>query len=365
MSGVLIVDGHEDLSMAALADGRDYLGSARAVREVELAAGFESDNGVCMLGLAEWLRARVGVIVATVATIPRSLANHGELSYATVQGAHQQALAHIDLYRRWERSCGAIRVVTDRRGLEEVVSVWDDEQARESDRWVGLVLLMENADPIRTPAEVSFWVEQGIRLVGPAWHANRYSGDTRAGGPLTPLGRELLVEMGRAGLVLDLTHMSEEACLEALETYAGPIVATHAHARRTVKGASRLLSDEVVHGIVARGGIVGVLPLNWALRARSESASSDAAVSLDAVVDAIDTICQIAGDAQHVGIGTDFDGGQGSEETPAELDTIADLPKLSMALAGRGYTDEDVAGIMGRNWLAFLSNHLPGVPSSG
>lgn len=94
---------------------------------------------------------------------------------------------------------------------------WADIDAPESARRVGLVLLMENADPIREPGEVVFWAEQGIRLIGPAWHANRYSGDTRDGGTLTSLGRQLLAEMAGLGLTLDLTHMSEEACLEALD----------------------------------------------------------------------------------------------------------------------------------------------------
>jgi membrane dipeptidase len=355
---LLIVDGHEDLAMNALADGRNYLTSAHAIRASETEAAFESPNGVCMLGLADWLAARVAVIVATVQTIPRRLANPGELSYATCEGAHQQALAHLDLYRRWAATSPQLELVIERGDLDAVLGSWADAQAAESQRRIGLVLLMENAEPIREPNDVGFWFEQGIRLIGPVWHANRFGGDTNDGGPLSPLGRDLLEEMGRLGIALDLTHMSEPACLEASQTYEGPIVATHAHARRSVDSV-RLLSDRVIEAIVERDGVVGVLPLNWALLAGWRVDDGKDAVTLDAVVDAVDAVCQIAGDAMHVGIGSDFDGGQGAESAPAELDTIADLPKLSRVLAARGYPDADIAAVMGENWSAFLRRLLP------
>jgi membrane dipeptidase len=353
---LLIVDGHEDLSMGALAEGRNYLTSARAIRALEAEAGYENPNGICMLGLAEWLAARVAVIVATVQTIPRSLANPGEMSYATIEGAHQQTLAHLDLYRRWAEVCPQIELVSQERELDAVLATWALD-APESDRRIGLVLLMENADPVREPAEIAFWAAQGICLVGPVWHSNRYGGDTKEGGSLTPLGRQLLVEMGRLRLALDLTHMSEEACLEALDSYEGAVIASHAHSRRTAD-KPRLLSDRVIEGIVARNGIVGVLPLNWALDSNWCASDGKDAITLDAVVDAIDDVCQIAGNADHVGIGSDFDGGQGAESAPAELDTIADLPKLATAVARRGFAADEVTAVMGGNWLRFLRANL-------
>jgi membrane dipeptidase len=355
---IIIVDAHEDLSMNALADGRDYLTSAHAIREIEAEAGYENPNGTCMLGLADWLEARVAVIFATLQTIPRRDANPGELSYATVEAAHQQALAHLGLYRRWEATCSQLKLVTTCRELDAVVHSWADADAADSQRRVGLVLLMENADPVRSPAEVAFWAEQGVRLIGPAWHANRYCGSTNEGGPLTDLGRQLLAEMGRSGLTLDLSHMSEPGCFEALATYEGAVVATHAHSRRTTD-TPRLLSDAVIEGIVARDGVVGVLPLNWALDPTWRPTDGKESVRLTRVVDAIDAVCQIAGDARHVGIGTDFDGGQGAESAPAEIDTIADLPRLAGALASRGFADDEIGAVMGGNWLRLLSREFP------
>ena len=337
----MIVDGHEDLAFNTLAHGRDYLSSALAIREAEEGSPVVDLNGLCMLGLPEWLAARVAVILATVLTIPRSHAESGELSYVNEEGAYRQGVAQLDLYRHWEEECEQLRVVRD------------GSQLAPAEGTVGLVLLMENADPIRSPDELGFWVDQGLRVIGPAWHSNRYTGDTRAGGGLTDLGRSLLAEMDSLGVVLDLTHMSDEASFEALEQFDGSVVATHANSRRTVD-RPRLLSDRAIEAIAEREGVVGILPANWALVPDWKRADGKDAVTLSAVVDAIETVCEVAGDVRHVGIGTDFDGGQGAESAPAELDTIADLPKLADALAARGYSDEDVAGIMGGNWLRVL-----------
>ena len=101
------------------------------------------------------------------------------------------------------------------------------------------------------------------------------------------------------------------------------------------------------------------MPLNWALSSSWRASDGKGAVTLAAVADAIDAVCQIAGDALHVGLGTDFDGGQGAEAAPAELDTIADLPKLASALEARGFTDPDIAAVMGGNWISFLHRRLP------
>jgi membrane dipeptidase len=289
--------------------------------------------------------------------IPRPHAHPGELSYSTVEGAHQQALAHMDLYRRWAATSPHIDLVTKREHLDSVLASWG-EGSGEQPRRVGLVLTMENADPIRSPNEVAFWTDQGINVIGPAWHSNRYSGDTREGGPLTRLGRQLLAEMAALGLTLDLSHMSEEACLEALATYDGAVIASHGHSQRTAQ-KSRLLPDRVVQGVVARDGVVGVMPLNWALDVTWKRSHGKLAVTLERVVDAIETVCQIAGDAAHVGLGTDFDGGQGSESAPAELDTIADLPSLAPALRARGFGDADIRAVMGENWLRLLRRRLP------
>lgn len=356
---MLIVDGHEDIAYNTLVDGRDFLSSALAVRAAEAHDSFQSFNGDCMLGLPDLLEGGVAVVFATLLTIPRSETFKGEPGYPNPEAAHQIAMAQLGIYRRWAAADSRVSLILDQEDLGGVLASWASYPDDGSDtRRVGMVLLIENADAIRSPDEVAFWYEQGVRLIGPAWHSNRYTGSTIDGGPLTAAGRQLLDEMERVGMALDLSHMSEQACDEALARYDGPIVATHANPRRMVP-MERLLSDATIGRLVERDGIVGIMPLAWALDPSWKEHRNRANVSLDAVVDAIDIVCQIAGDARHAGIGTDFDGGQGAEAAPSELDTVADLPKLADHLARRGYDQDDVTAIMGGNWLGFLRQHLP------
>jgi membrane dipeptidase len=338
----MIVDGHEDLALNVLADGRDYLTSAREIRELEAEAGLESANGRCMLGYEDWRAADVRVIVATIQAIPREHAQPGEPTYVTIEAAYRQARAQLEIYRDWDAHDERLKIVATRPQLDELLA---DGEAP-----IGLVLLMENADSIRDVDELSWWWERGLRFIGPAWHSNRYSGSAMTGGRLTDLGRNLLDEMGRIGFVLDITHMSDESTREALDRYDGVVVATHANARRTVE-LERLLAADVVREIAARDGVIGVLPLRWALDGDT----------LDAVVGAIDDLRELTSSTRHIAIGTDFDGGQGAEAAPAELDTIADLPKLAEALERRGYSSDEIEGIMSGNWLRVLERALPSV----
>jgi membrane dipeptidase len=355
---MIIVDAHEDLAFNVLADGRDYLTSAHVTRAAEAGGPVPTTNGLCMLGLPEWLAANIAVIFATVTTIPRTHARGGEPTYPNPEASYQQALPQLAIYRHWAATHPQIVLIERRGDLDAALATWAIPPEAAERRQVGLVLLMENADSIRTPAEVGFWYEHGVRLIGPAWETNRYTACSYDSGPLTPLGRALLDRMQRLGMILDLSHMADEACREALARYDGPVVVTHANPRSLVP-LPRLIPDDVIAGIVVHDGVVGIMPLNWALDPTWRKGNPKAGVGIDVVVNAVDVVCDLAGDALHVGIGTDFDGGQGAESAPAELDTVADLPRIADALSRRGYIDEAVEAIMGENWLRVLRRSLP------
>jgi membrane dipeptidase len=176
---------------------------------------------------------------------------------------------------------------------------------------------MEHADSIRTRAEVGFRHAQGLRISGPAWHSKRFTGSARDGGPLTAHGRKLLAAPSRLGMALDRSHMSEEACLEALATYAAAIMASLANLQCLLP-LSRLLSERVLTEVARRDGVLGVIPVHWALVANWRQQARET-IPVDRVAEAIDGVCQIVGDARHVELGTDFDGGQGAECTPRGL----------------------------------------------
>ena len=234
-------------------------------------------------------------------------------------------------------------------------------QAGVEEHPVGLAILMEGAEGVRAPAELEAWWKRGVRLIGPAWAGNRFCGGTREPGPLTREGFALLEAMASFGFTLDLSHMDEQAALQALDEYPGKIIASHANAAALLEAAdsNRFLSNRLLRGLLERGGVIGVVPYNRFLVWGWTPADGRGVVRLEDLVAQIDYICQMAGDARHTGLGSDFDGGFGLQSVPAGIDTIADLQSLVPILAEKGYTDSDIAAIMGENWLSLLRESLP------
>jgi len=203
----------------------------------------------------------------------------------------------------------------------------------------------------------------GLRLIGLSWAGTRYAGGTREPGPLTEDGRRLVKAMMNYNFTLDLSHMDEQSALESLDLYNGPIVASHSNCLALLPNfpTNRHLSDRVIRGVIERDGVIGIVPFNAFLKSGWSRAKGSAReeVPLDVVAAHMDHVCQLAGDARHVGIGSDYDGGFGLQSVPPEIDTIADLQKLIPLLIARGYSESDTANILGSNWLNFLEKNLP------
>lgn len=353
---MLIVDAHEDIAWNVLTFGRNYSRSVAETRAAEAETDIPALAGQTLLGWPDWIRGNVAVVFATLFATP---ANHelvicGEPAYQTVEEAHQLYAAQVDIYHRLAvdhpDKFYIIRTQTDlSRGL------LDWQQGR---RRVGLVLLMEGADAIREPAEVAWWYDQGLRIIGPAWCRTRYAGGTGAPGPLTQAGQVLLEEMAKLKLILDLSHLADDAVAGALAGYPGPVIASHANARALLPGNSseRHLTDETVRQIAARQGVIGLVLFNRFIK---EGLPARDQVTLEDVVAHIDHYAQLAGHTRHLGLGSDFDGGYGLENIPTGLDSIADLGRLGQALDRRGYPAADIEGILGGNWLALLQRTLP------
>lgn len=356
---MLIVDAHEDIAWNALTFGRDPTRSALHYRCTEVGSDAVKYNGSRTVGLPEWLLGHVGVIFATLFSAPASKCQGAwdTQIYADPEEAHRCASGHLDFYRRLAGEHELVELIENRGQLEAVVSSWADGVDL-TERRVGLVMLMEGADPIRQPGEAEAWFERGLRIVGLAWDATRYAGGTYTPGPLTELGRELLEVMADVGMILDLSHADEPAYLEALDRYEGTVIASHSNPRRFNPG-SRGLSDEMIANLVERDGVMGIVPYNRFLKPGHLRGDPKSDVTLDDVVAAIDHVCQLSGDALHVGIGSDFDGGFGAEDIPDGMDTVDDLSKIGAALARHGYAPADVAAVLGENWLRILRRGLP------
>jgi membrane dipeptidase len=274
----------------------------------------------------------------------------GPQVYANAEEAHAFGQEQLDFYHRLAEQEERIALVGSLDALDEVLESWEGASPR-----VGIVPLMEGADPIREPAEAELWFERGVRLVGLSWKAGtRYAGGDAAPGPLTDLGRELLEVMADLGMILDVSHLAEESFYEAVDRFEGQVVATHANPRALVP-TLRQLSDEMIRRLVERGGVIGIVPANAFLRPDWRTTPA----TLDDVVAAIDHVCQVVGDAEHVGVGSDFDGGFGADDTPVALDTVADLGHIGLALGEAGYDEAHIEAVLGGNWLRVLRRTLP------
>ncbi len=358
---MLIVDAHEDLAWNMLTFGRDYSLPAAETRRREAGTDIPQQNDDTLLGWPEYQRGQVALVFATLFAAPlrAGVGSHDTQVYANERQARHLYSAQLDLYERLaDEHADQFRPVQSRGDLQAVLDHWHSDSEHHP---VGLVVLMEGAEAVRSPDELEEWWQRGVRLIGPAWAGNRFCGGTNEPGPLTSEGYALLEGMASLGFTLDLSHMDQEAALQALDAYPGRIAATHANAQALLKGydGNRHLPDRVIQGLLERDGIIGVVPYNGFLLAGWRRGDRRDLLSLQHIVAQLDYICQMAGDAKHAGLGTDFDGGFGLQSTPPGIDTIADLQKLAPLLAEKGYSQEDIGAILGGNWLDLLQTGLP------
>lgn len=344
----IIVDGHQDIAWNRLGIGRDFLES---VAEKRLREGDEPAHGegVALVGWPEIQAANIRVIFATiwVQPIDSSYPAPGP-RFSNLTQARQQALDQLDYYQAIAQRA-SVTIVKTQRDLYLAID--------EPSYHLGLVLLMEGADPVGKPKELKSWVKRGIRIIAPVWQTNRYGHSSDDPGPLTSLGCSLLAEMMSLGCVLDTAHMSDETSLQAADNFPGVIVNSHSNCRALVSG-ERQISDLIIQTIASHGGVIGIMPWSVAAKAHRTHSSTKDEFSLRDVVAHIDHVCQITGSSSHVGVGSSFDGGFGSESAPVEIETIGDLPKLATTLAKLGYSELDIKKIMSDNWLGVLSKVL-------
>jgi membrane dipeptidase len=362
-----LIDAHQDLAYNVLEFGRDYTRSAAQTRQIERETGSWAPafNGLSMLGYPDYREARTAAVFATLFAAPERgrLGEWQQVFYRTPDVAHKIYRRQLDVYHRMcDDHPDKFALVRTRSDLTAAIERLDGrEQMDPPSGPVGLIVLMEGAEGVRSVDELELWWEGGVRIIGPAWIGTRFCGGTREPGPLTAEGEALLEAMPDFGFALDLSHMDEQAALQALDSYEGQLLASHANCLALLKGSdsNRHLSDPAISGIVERGGVIGVVPYNAFLKTGWKKGDNRAEVTLEDLIDHIDHICQLAGDAAYAGIGSDFEGGFGRDETPVGLDTIADLHAIAPLLEARGYGPDDIAGILGGNWARLMAAALP------
>jgi membrane dipeptidase len=351
---MLIIDAHLDLEWNALQWNRNIQHSVYTIRTRESHLS-GAGRGQGTVALPEMRQGRIALCFATLLarSTGRAIQN---LDYSSPYQAYGIAKGQLAYYRALNEA-GKIRLITNKMDLDEHIDSWlewelDTTRAQPT---IGLVISMESADPILTPEQLPAWQDAGVRIIGPAHYGpGRYAGGTSTELGLAFEGRQLLHEMDSLDILLDLTHFSDEAFWEAVDCFSGPVLASHNNCRALVPH-QRQFDNKQIRALIERDGVMGVALDNWMLRTGwTRGARDNERVTLEHVADHIDHICQLAGNSRHAAIGSDLDGGFGREQSPADLDTIADLQHLSEILSGRGYSDKDIAGIMHGNWLRLL-----------
>jgi len=351
---MLIFDAHLDLSWNALQWNRDLQRSAHTLRVLESSTpGVGRGQGT--VAFPEMRTGRIALCFSTLLARCTGRPDAG-VDFGSPAQAYAQAQGQLAYYHALAEQ-GIFHLISDLPGLERHLAEWQAWEADESGAQppLGLIVSMESADGILEPGQLSVWQAAGVRLIGPAHYGpGRYAGGTGTELGFTPPGLDLLAEMEKLGIILDLTHLSDQAFWQALEHFNGTVLASHNNCRALVPN-QRQFDDEQLRAIIARDGVVGAVFDTWMVRPGwVRGAQANEPVDIADVVDHIDYVCQLAGDSRHAAIGSDLDGGFGREQSPADLDTIADVQRVGEILSARGYKESDVAAIMHGNWLRLV-----------
>jgi membrane dipeptidase len=351
----LIFDAHLDLSMNAMEWNRDLTKSLDEIRERESAMNDKPDRGNGTVSFSEMRRGKIGICVATL--IARFVKPQTKLpGWNSQEQAWAQTQGQFAWYKAMEDR-GEMTQINDVDSLKHHLLKWQNENTEQLP--IGYILSLEGADSIVNMKYLEKAYENGLRAIGPAHYGpGVYAFGTDSEGGIGNKGRELLKEMERLNIILDATHLSDESFWEALENFNGHVWASHNNCRSLVPH-NRQFSDEQIKVLIERGAVIGSAFDAWMLKPnwiRGKSRPTHEGVFLSTVIDHIDHVCQLAGNSLHAGIGTDLDGAFGREQSPADLDTIADLKKIPKLLSLRGYNETDIENIMSQNWIRFLEN---------
>ena len=351
---MFLIDAHLDLSMNALEWNRDLRASIQEINDREKNLTDKPDRGKATVSLEELRKGNIGLVVAT--PIARYVDKSSTLpGWNSPEQAWAQTQGQLASYKALERE-GELMPIRNLEELKGHINYW--ESSKDAKKKIGYLLSLEGADSIVSLEYLEIAHAYGLRALGPAHYGpGRYAQGTNATGGLGLMGRELLAKMKELNIILDATHLCDDSFWEAMEHFDGPVWASHQNSR-TLVDHNRQFTDAQFKELFARKAIIG-MPLdawmmipNWV---RGESTPQNTGLTLAHMIDHLDHICQLAGNTNHVGLGTDLDGGFGREQCPSDLETIADLQKIPDLLSNRGYSEQDIQKICHQNWLSFLN----------
>ena len=356
---MLLIDAHLDLAMNAMEWNRNLQLSVHQIRDSEMGMTDKPDRAKGTVSLPALREGNIGLVVAT--QIARYVGPGSTLKgWHSPEQAWAQTQGQLAWYRTME-AAGEMRQIKDQQTLEEHLSYWNQD-TNHTNKAIGFVLSLEGADSLISLDHLHMAYGYGLRAVGPGHYGpGRYANGTDASGHLNEMGRNLLKEMHRLNMILDATHLCDEAFWDAMELYDGTIWASHNNCRELVNH-NRQFSNEMIKALIQKDAVIGaaldawMMVPNWQ---RGVSTPESMNCTLEVMINHLDHICQLAGNTQHVGIGTDLDGAYGKEQCPFDIDTIADMQQIENILLKRGYTQTDLENIFHGNWLRCLRKSLP------
>lgn len=348
------VDAHLDLSMNAMEWNRDLRLPVNEIRAKELLLTDKPDRAKGTVSFPALREANIGLVVAT--QIARyAQAGSGFPGWNSPQQAWAQTQAQLAWYKSMEEE-GEIVQITNLQQLELQLAIWNDGSPS-SGKPIGYILSLEGADSLISIEHLKRAHAYGLRALGPAHYGpGRYANGTDSTGKMDKQGIDLLSAMEKLNIILDATHLCDDAFWQAMDHFNGPVWASHNNCRSIVNH-NRQFSDEQIKCLIERGAVIGAAMDAWMIVPGWKRRESDPKLmncSLDKLIDHIDHICELAGNSVHIGIGSDLDGAFGIEQSPFDIDTIADLKRFPELLSKRGFSDDDIKNFMHNNWLNFL-----------
>lgn len=351
------MDGHLDLAMNAIEWNRDLSRPLEDIRQREMNMKDKPDRGKGTVCLPELRKGKIGLVVATQLAryTPPGSALPG---WNSPQQAWAMTQAQLAWYREME-SLGEMVQITNLSELDKHLHLWNDDSIDDQHKAVGYILSLEGADSLVDNSYLHKAHDYGLRAIGLShFGPGRYAPGTKMEGEIGPEGLALLKEIEALGIILDVTHLTDQGFDQVLERHGGPLWASHHNVRKIVPN-QRQLTDGQIKRLVERGAVIGGMLDCWAMDIRFIDTVSDPwqlDIRLEQLVDHWDHICQIAGNAEHIAIGSDLDGIFGTEQSPWDMNSISDLQKFQGILSNRGYTQHDIENIFHGNWIRFIRN---------
>lgn len=351
---MFIFDAHLDLAMNAMEWNRDLRLPVQDIRAREKGMTDKPDRGKGVVSLPALREGNIGLVVAT--QIARYVPPGSTLSG---WNSPEQAWAHTQSQLAWYRAmeaAGELTQITDLSSLEKHLTAWNDTTNADK-KPIGYILSLEGADSLVTIDHLDIAYRYGLRAVGPAHYGpGRYANGTNATGGINAAGKALLKKMEELNIILDATHLCDDAFRDAMDHFNGPVWASHNNCRSLVNH-NRQFTDEQLKELISRDAVIGGALDAWMMVpgwVRGQSTPENTGCNMEALINHTDHICQIAGNALHVGLGSDLDGAFGKEQCPYDVETIADLQHYAQLFADRGYSAADIENILHGNWLRFL-----------